>query len=880
MKQNGVSVDALRLSLFPYSLTHHAIAWYDCLQRNSVHSFDDMMRKFLSKYFPPSMVTKLRNKITKFELKPHESLFEAWERYKLSIDRFPNHNMLLVTQIDTFYNGLKLNHRGTINAAAGGTFIQKTPEECYELIKNMTAHHNHWDTSPIRDETSRNLLPRVSNVVTLAGPSVSPSSSSKEVDREPETIPDQKIPICYDDDEDYTIAITPKEPDNSLSMRDEHLDTIPATESNEFIKSSVENLVPNPSDFEGEHKCDVLACEDFTTFSNLFFDSHYDFSSSDDQSFSNEDNSKKIYSNPLFDEEIISIKLDPHHFNAESDLIESLLNHDSSIISSSLKIDYLLDEFVEFNSENSDTIIESFSPSPISVEDSNPLMEEIDLFLAFDGSISSGIDNDCSDSEGGNLFLERLLHDDPIPLPATLDFSYVVRVFLPFFTYPVTSSILLSSRSEDTIFDLDISNYHFSSLEPGVSHRSGTFMKFNVKRLKTEQKRVFSDSFRSRVLNIQDEDEVVNISRACHWKEHEITVPTESSIFPTDFVVVDYVVDPRGPLILGRPFLRTGHALIDVYGEELTLRVDDETITFKVGQTSKYSYNDAESINRIDVIDVACEDYVQEVLGFSDNSKSGNPTLISDPVISLSSPSIGPFKGGNFILEEIKACLINESIPPGIDDTNLDLEGDIRLLDELLNNDPSLSSLPPKELNVKEIKTIKSSINEPLELVLKELPSHLEYAYLEGTDKLIVIIAKDLKDDEKEALLNVKTQNGPLLGKSLTSRVLERLAGNEFYCFLDGLSAYIQILIDPQDQEKTTFTCPYGTFAYRRMPFGLRNAPGAFQRCMMEIFHDMIEKTMEVFMDDFSVFGDSFSSCLSHLDTTLQRCEDTNLVLN
>ncbi|GJX46386.1 reverse transcriptase domain-containing protein [Tanacetum coccineum] len=111
MKQNRVSDDALRLSLFPYSLMNHAIARYDRLPRNSIHSFDDMMRKFLSKYFPPSMVTKLRNEIMKFEQKPHESLFEAWDRYKLSIDRCPNHNMLLVTQIDTFYNGLTLSHR-------------------------------------------------------------------------------------------------------------------------------------------------------------------------------------------------------------------------------------------------------------------------------------------------------------------------------------------------------------------------------------------------------------------------------------------------------------------------------------------------------------------------------------------------------------------------------------------------------------------------------------------------------------------------------------------------------------------------------------------------------------------------------------------------
>ncbi|GJX76554.1 reverse transcriptase domain-containing protein [Tanacetum coccineum] len=184
--------------------------------------------------------------------------------------------------------------------------------------------------------------------------------------------------------------------------------------------------------------------------------------------------------------------------------------------------------------------------------------------------------------------------------------------------------------------------------------------------------------------------------------------------FPADFVVFDYIVDPRVPLILGRPFLRTARALIDVYGEELTLRVDDEAITFIVGQTSRYSYNDAKSVNRIDVIDVSCD----------------------------------------FILEEIKVRLTNDSIPPGIDDDDFDPEGDLLLLEKLLNDDPS-SPLPPKELHFEEIKTIKSSIDDPSELELKDLPSHLEYAFLEGTDKLPVLISKDLKDEEKAALLKV-----------------------------------------------------------------------------------------------------------------------------
>ncbi|KAH9792872.1 hypothetical protein KPL71_004324 [Citrus sinensis] len=111
-------------------------------------------------------------------------------------------------------------------------------------------------------------------------------------------------------------------------------------------------------------------------------------------------------------------------------------------------------------------------------------------------------------------------------------------------------------------------------------------------------------------------------------------------------------------------------------------------------------------------------------------------------------------------------------------------------------------------------------------------------------------------------------------------QMLDRLAGHEFYCFLDGYSGYNQIPIAPKDQEKTTFTCPFGTFAYRRMPFGLCNAPATFQRCMLSIFSNMVERFLEVFMDDFSVFGDSFDQCLHHLTLVLQRCIEKNLVLN
>nr|GEZ99956.1 DNA-directed DNA polymerase [Tanacetum cinerariifolium] len=294
-------------------------------------------------------------------------------------------------------------------------------------------------------------------------------------------------------------------------------------------------------------------------------------------------------------------------------------------------------------------------------------------------------------------------------------------------------------------------------------------------------------------------------------------------------------------------------------------------------------------------------------------------------------------------------------------------------------------ALIDKELKVCEAKTVKSSVDEPPKVELKDLPPHLEYAFLESDNRLPVIIAKELGDEEKSALIKVlkshmraialklsdiqginpkfcthkilmeedyksaiqhqrrvnpkindvikkevekfldagliypifdgpwvspihcvpkkggftvvENEENELIPTRLVTgwwvcidyrklneatrkdhfplpfidQMLERLAGNKYYCFLNGFSGYFQIPIDPRDQEKTTFTCPYGTFAYRRMPFGLCNVPGTFQRCMLVIFHDMVEKMMEVFMDDFSVFGNSFKNCLSRLDKMLQR---------
>nr|GFA10555.1 reverse transcriptase domain-containing protein [Tanacetum cinerariifolium] len=349
--------------------------------------------------------------------------------------------------------------------------------------------------------------------------------------------------------------------------------------------------------------------------------------------------------------------------------------------------------------------------------------------------------------------------------------------------------------------------------------------------------------------------------------------------FLADFVVVDFDDDPRVPLILRRSFIKTGRALIDVF---------------------------------------------EEFLWFYDVIASGNPTPYYNPIVSTTSPTLTPFGNSDFLLEEVDAFLALEDAPTSskVDQSYVDTEGDILLLEAFLNDDPSLpplnhgNYLPPvrKELQICKAKSDKSSIDEPPKIELKDLPSHLEYAFLEGDDKFPVIIVKDLSVEEKTALITVLKSHkraiawkfsdiksidlefcnhkilmeedfkpavqhqrrvNPKIHDVIKNEVLKLLDAGLIYPISDSPW---RACID-YHQEKTTFTCPYGMFAYRHIPFGLCNAPGTFQRCMMAIFHDMIEITLEVFMDDFLVFGNSFQSYLSHLEKMLMRCEDTNLCL-
>nr|GEX25753.1 reverse transcriptase domain-containing protein [Tanacetum cinerariifolium] len=729
MKQNGVFDDALRLSLFPYSLTHHATAWYDHLKGNSIQYFDDMMRKFLSEYFSPSMVTKLRNEIMNFRQDLNESLFEAWERYKLSIDRCPNHNMLLVTQIDTFYNGLTLRHRDTINAAAGETFMKKRPEECYDLIENMTAHHNHWDTSETQDETSRTIS------------STTTTESPEETCGGPHYFTECPAVDGYTQEAAY------------------------ATTGNH--NSGGNSYQPQGSETR--------------TGGDKGQGANYKFRST-------------AHVQPLV-AQVPILELDVASKPNPKPSIPYPLHFDIIFADALLHMPNFASTFKGLLS-NKEKLFELAS-TPLNENFSATLLKKLPVKLGDPGKFLIP----CNLPE-----LEECL--------ALADLGASINL-MPLSVWKKLSLLELTP----TRMTLELANRSVAYLV-GVA-----------------------------------EDVFVKVGKF---------------YFSADFVVVDYDVDPQIPLILGRPFLRTARALIDVHGKELTLRVNYEAITFKVGHTLRYSRNYYdESINQINVIDVACEKYAQEVLEFLDSSTSGNPTP-SDPIKASSSLSFTPFKGGDFILEEIETFLRTPNEISNLDDDYSDTEGDILYLEKFLNEEPSLNlpSMKNEDLKEVDVTMTKPSIKEPPELELKDLPSHLEYAFLEGTDKLPVIISKKLKDEEKADLLKddfkpaVQQQRrmNPKIHEVIKKEVIKLLDDGLIYPISD--SPWVSpVHCVPKKGGMTVVENEDNELIPTRLVTGWR-------------------ETMEVFMDDFSVFKDSFFSSLSHLDKMLKRCKDTNLVLN
>ncbi|CAN6725599.1 unnamed protein product [Malus baccata var. baccata] len=371
----------------------------------------------------------------------------------------------------------------------------------------------------------------------------------------------------------------------------------------------------------------------------------------------------------------------------------------------------------------------------------------------------------------------------------------------------------------------------------------------------------------------------------------DVLVQVNELIYPADFFVLEMEHDPMPtalPLILGRPFLRIARIKSDVYDGTLTMEIDGESVKFRIFNVMRYP-SDFESCLSIDAFDYFVQDCFNKGVGQDNLEKAlvhnityGNLNYsehIEEELIQTVATleSLSPIRGEDETLPIIissqhiakeREKLIREGAKP------------IREAQRRLN--PLMMEVVKKEviklLDVGIIYPISDSKwVSPIQVVPKQsevtvlkneanelMPTHVQNSWRVCTDY--------------QKINNTTRKNH--VPVPFIHQMLERLAGHSHYCFLDGYSGYNQIAVAPEDQENMTFTCPFGTFAYQRMPFGLCNAPATFQRCMVSIFSSRIEKIIEVFMDDFSVYGDSFYTCLHNLSLVLKCCQDTNQVLN
>nr|GEX30783.1 hypothetical protein [Tanacetum cinerariifolium] len=709
---------------------------------NSINTFEQMAKMFLGKYFPPSTVTKLRNEITNFRQRPDESLFEAWECYKLSIDRCHNHNMLPVTQIDTFYNGLTLRHRDTINAAAGGTFIKRRPEECYNLIENMIAHHNDWDTFVQRILQINQQAKVVTHNCETCGCPHSYNDCPSTVGQT-QNIYDAG---AYNQGDN---SYQPQGNCNFLSYRSNNYLGPPALNQNRNRNNQNQNYQNQNRNQGNNHRIPQVNNQG----KNQIF-----------QGVSHAQNPPPAYQAPSYQApihqasipqpQVVTTPEFKNYMKVNDAILKNMQTNMTSLTNSNLELKNMFGQFMKMNTASSsgsgtlpsntitnpkedlevereteltkDTVphtnnrsTKDVQPSVVQIETSMPNSEPVVAPVA--EPVVAPVSVSKPNPKPSIPYPSRL-HDQNLRDKANDQKDNFFKIFQDLdFNISFVDALILKPKFGPTIKSLLTNKEKLFELARTSlnKHCSAVLLKRLSEKLGDPGKFLIPCDFlgMDECLALADLDARINLMPLSVWNKlilselsptcmtleladrsifrpvgvaKDVFVKVETFHFPADFVVVDFNADPRVPLIPGRSFLKTGCALIDVYEGELTF------------------------------------------------------VLAKKP---------------DFLLEETDAFLAidDEPILHKIDGSYYDSEGYILLLEEFLNDDPSSPSLPPQELKVVEPTNEKSYIDEPPMVELKDLRPHLEYAFLEADDKLPIIIAKDLKDEEKTDLIKEKS---------------------------------------------------------------------------------------------------------------------------
>nr|GEX24772.1 reverse transcriptase domain-containing protein [Tanacetum cinerariifolium] len=861
MRVQNVPRSSIKLMLFPFSLEGAARIWLEKEPPRSILTWDDLVTKFINQFFPPSKTTNHRNEITKFQQRFVESFYAAWDRFNDLLRACPHHGFSELHQLDILYNALNVNDQDSLNSTAGGgNFNQGQLHR--PQVNQLPAYQAPAYQAPIPQTQSvsqtdfesyvkandavlrnmqnqgQNMQIQMANLIDMLSKFV---SSNTALSLGSGTLPSNTITNPKEDLKGITTRSgvayqgpTIPNPSKVVKQGTEETKDQPVVAP---VSASMPNLkysIPYPSRRDNERRRDQ-ANKQIEKFNEIFKDMT-------EISFTDALTLMPKFASTL--KALIGNK------EKLSEMARTPMNEHCSAV--------ILNKLPRKLGDPSKFLI------PCEFLGMDECLALTDLGS---GKLPSNtITNPKEDLKGITTRSGVAYQGPTIPTP----FKVVNQ------GTEVTKDQVQTPSSQSTAPVQPPEKLSEMARTLMNEHCSAVILNKLPRKLGDPGKFLIPCKFprMDECLALANLGASINLMPLSVWEGLSLLELTSTYM---TLELVDRSVSK--PISIAKDVsVKTGRALIDVDKGELTLRIGNEAITYNLDQTSRYSANCNQiTANKIDVIDMACEEYSQEVLGFSNVTASGNLTPYDDPIVSTTSFTLTPFGDSDFLLfEEADAFLGLEDDPnsPEFNPIYYDPEGDILLLEAILNSEP----LPPlpnheqympsfkKQLKVCEAKTVKSSVDEPPEDELKDLPPHLEYAFLEGDNKFPVIISKELGDEEKFALIKVLKSH-----KRAIAWKLSDIQGNKYYCCLDGFFGYFQIPIDPRDQEKTTFTCPYGTFDYHRMPFGLCNSPGTFQRCMLAIFHDMVEKTMEVFMDDFSVFGNSFENCLSLLDKMLQR---------
>nr|GFA68469.1 hypothetical protein [Tanacetum cinerariifolium] len=713
----------IKLMLFPFSLEGAAQIWLEKEPPRSILTWDDLVSKFINQFFPPSKTTNLRNEITRFQQRFDESFFEAWDHFNDLLRACPHHGFFELHQLDTFYNALNVNDQDSLNSAvvvgkvssnSSTPAVSADVAELKDMVRALLLDKKNQYSAQTSSSTPALIKAVEPNCVTCGGnyayqncPATSEDVYQDNIQAQL-TQPQVNQPLAYQ-------ALGYQAPVSQTQGVSQN-DFERYIKGNDAVLRNIQNQGQST-----QNQCQSTQNQLQTVQNQLanLMDMMAKFMSANTASSSGSGTLPgNTVTNPKEDLKGITTRSGVAYQGPTTPTPSKVAKQGTEVTK----------DQVQTSSSQSTTPIQ---PTVTQSEPKTPVSEPVVA------PVSAPMPN----------------LKPSIPYPSRRD---------------TERRRDHANEQIEKFYEIFKEMKKFSEIArtPMNEHCSAVILNKLPKKLGDPEKFLIPCEFlgMDKCLALANLSASINLMPLSVWKRLslpeltptcmtlELADRTESkpvSIakdvkvkvgvfhFSVDFVVVDFEPNPRVLLILGRCFLKTSRALIDVHKGELTLRIRHEAITYNLDQTSRYSANyDQMTANKIDVTDEACEEYSQEVLGFFDVTASGSLTPSNNPIVSTTSPTLTPFRDSDFLLfEETDAFLGLEDDPdsPKLDPSYYDPEGDILSLEAILNSDPS----PPlpnheqyvpsfkEELKACEAKMIKSSIDEPPEVELKDLPPHL-----------------------------------------------------------------------------------------------------------------------------------------------------------